>query len=243
MDQQRFDTMTRALATRVDRRQGLRVLLGVVGLVGAGAAVADAGAARQVCRRLDASCSRGAQCCTGICGLGPGVARRRRNRCVCAEGLIACNGACLDGAIDPDNCGSCGNTCDGSNEVCFSGACCTPNCDDKCAGDDGCGGVCNQPCASDSVCCETLGVCNPLDCSKVTTMYCFALAGGCVFEWTDDYFPGLPIYDTCSADADCLDNDRWEGPQSARPNIGCIVEATYEGASRTYIYGGQCMTY
>ena len=51
----------------------------------------------------------------------------------CPSGLIACNGGCLDPSFDDDNCGSCGNSCDGKcdaglgcGQICVEGNCRCP---------------------------------------------------------------------------------------------------------------------
>lgn len=68
----------------------------------------------------------------------------------CTDGLTRCKVGkkkrCVDLDTDPAHCGACGNTC-GSAQACVAGACrdaCTPTCDGKVCGDDGCGGSCGQ---------------------------------------------------------------------------------------------------
>lgn len=41
----------------------------------------------------------------------------------CAPGLTRCGQACVDTAIDPNNCGACGNVCDMTADGCTTGAC------------------------------------------------------------------------------------------------------------------------
>jgi hypothetical protein len=78
------------------------------------------------------------------------------NRCVpaeavvqfvseCEEGLVECNGECVDTQTDLDNCGECGNVCefDHADAICDAGSCLMANCHegwDDCNGDpaDGC---------------------------------------------------------------------------------------------------------
>ena len=40
----------------------------------------------------------------------------------CAPGLVLCDGACIDIAADANNCGGCGNSCDGGG-TCSLGNC------------------------------------------------------------------------------------------------------------------------
>ena len=47
----------------------------------------------------------------------------------------------------------CGGACCPEGDVCFEDACCTPDCEDKECGDDGCGGSCGE-CGEDQVCGE-----------------------------------------------------------------------------------------
>ena len=67
-----------------------------------------------------------------------------------------------DGVIDNgfDAVVRCGptNQCCASEEVCFSGNCCLPNCTGKVCGDDGCGGTCGA-CVGATVFCNQLGQC------------------------------------------------------------------------------------
>jgi hypothetical protein len=243
MDQERFDRMSRALASSTSRRAGLRALVGLASVVAAASMVDGTSAARLVCRRLDASCSRGSQCCTGQCGSAAPHARRGRNRCSCAGGLTNCGGNCVNTAIDLDNCGACRNHCESETAVCFSGECCIPNCEGRCAGDDGCGGVCPDLCADGTACCANLGICTRLDCVGTQFRRCVKLAGGCVLE----HNPGDPvaenrlfIQDSCVTDADCLDNILWA---NSTPFIGCAQQFYEEGSDLTQYFTGLCFSY
>ena len=40
----------------------------------------------------------------------------------CPPNLLDCDGICVDGNVDPNNCGACGNVC-GADEVCSAGTC------------------------------------------------------------------------------------------------------------------------
>ncbi|MFO0651409.1 MAG: hypothetical protein U0326_34610 [Polyangiales bacterium] len=84
----------------------------------------------------------------------------------CPSPLSACNGRCVDGRSDRDNCGVCGRAC-GAGNVCQNGAC-VPDCaatETLCAGGDGgaprCAslqtdrencGACGRACGRDQVC-------------------------------------------------------------------------------------------
>jgi hypothetical protein len=50
--------------------------------------------------------------------------------------------SCLDGLCGCEFAG-CGQKCCAEGESCFQDACCTPQCEGKECGDDGCGGLCN----------------------------------------------------------------------------------------------------
>ena len=65
------------------------------------------------------------------------------NTCSCAMGLVCCNGACVNTNNDPHNCGSCGNPCNTSSQMCLGGSCTASQC--------------NPTCTSGSICCEIDG--------------------------------------------------------------------------------------
>ncbi len=77
--------------------------------------------------------------------------------------LLNCgNGECV--AEDNENCATCPEDCAcAEGEACFQGACCTPDCEGKECGNDGCGGSCGE-CGAGQFCnadqaCEDLPVC------------------------------------------------------------------------------------
>ena len=98
--------------------------------------------------------------CSGTCGtcLGP--------QDVCQQGVCVCVPSCLGKECGGDGCGgscgtcedlavctggqcvcpfeSCGDGCCVFGDVCFGGQCCTPQCQGKECGSNGCGGVCGQ---------------------------------------------------------------------------------------------------
>ncbi|HEY8430844.1 MAG TPA: hypothetical protein VIL20_20835 [Sandaracinaceae bacterium] len=85
--------------------------------------------------------------CGGSCGSCPSDRScSASGTCVCAGGRTDCGGACVDTSSDEAHCGGCGNAC-ASAEQCVSGTCvavCTPSCDGRSCGDDGCGGSCGS---------------------------------------------------------------------------------------------------
>lgn len=146
MDSSKFDVFTKALATATSRRQALKAIGvtvgGILGLGGAGTALAK-------CAGIGESCSQSSQCCIGYCNPSSFT-------CTCPSGTVACGGTCIsnvcpDGQVfnpstctcacptgftdcagtctntssDPNNCGSCGNHCP-STASCVNGQCC-PN--------------------------------------------------------------------------------------------------------------------
>ena len=67
MDHDRFDDLTRALATTRSRRQFLKTLAGgatggLLALLGVGAAAAD-----DTCKPVGKKCNKDGQCCSGLC--------------------------------------------------------------------------------------------------------------------------------------------------------------------------------
>lgn len=95
---------------------------------------------------------------------------------LCPSGNILCGTACVDAWIDPNNCGTCGNTCSGGL-ACLSGQCATTCAtDDQCALGFYCGGtppLCiaqgdtGAPCSANDQCASDtcfLGMCICLQC-------------------------------------------------------------------------------
>ena len=155
MDGQRFDEVTRALATGTSRRAVLRTALGGMGagllaLVG----VTEAGAASK--RSCVESCKK---------QFGPG---RARGQCIstCAKG----------GGTPPvpEFCGGIGNL------PCPEGFTCVDDPRDDCDPESGgrdCGGICRPTCGttvcgSDEFCCnESCGICAPIG-GSCTQAFC-----------------------------------------------------------------------
>jgi len=115
-----FDAVTRMLCRRRGRRPVLGALLGL----GAGVPAVGDASARRICRGASASCTRDAQCCSGVCARGAGEPRHRRNRCLCAAGEAWCDGRCTP----------VGATC-ASGATCTAAGCRCPGSDVPCAGE------------------------------------------------------------------------------------------------------------
>jgi hypothetical protein len=152
VEHRRFDHLTKSVAARGSRRSALRLLGGsalAAGLARLGlrpAAAAPVGTADYWdtnCRGRCAQCDRDGQCCSGRCQGGVCKCKRRGS---CFDDRACCSGRCRHGrckrAPDPG--------CDGSG--------CTPQCEDKECGDDGCGGSCGK-CPRVTVCDARTGQC------------------------------------------------------------------------------------
>lgn len=144
MDGDRFDLLTTRLATAVSRRRGLGLLaaLGVGGDL-----LTDSAAARKRKKqkkkksRCNPNCTDracGDDGCGGSCGeCSVKQTCNANGRCVCR--FQTCAGACCN-----------------ADEACREGVCasCTPNCDGKACGSDGCGSVCLPGCDGNHACDE-----------------------------------------------------------------------------------------
>ena len=133
LDGHNFDSITRLFGNDSSRRQVLR-RLGAGALGGVAALVGRGVDATPQCRGQGHPCEGNQICCTGLACVeasGNGQAER-----CCPSGYSAC-GTGEKG------------TCCPSGKVCCNGQCkkgtsctCTPNCNGKTCGDDGCGGSC-----------------------------------------------------------------------------------------------------
>src|SRR3712207_109816 len=142
MDQNRFDDLTRALATTTTRRGFLKTLAGgaaggLLAFLGVGEAAAD-----DTCKPIGKKCRKTSQCCgvanatvtcNGTCGF------------TCNTGFELCNGKCVATCTSPKKlnpttctceCPSdttvCGNTCCSSGRTCCNvgiPSCCSGICD------------------------------------------------------------------------------------------------------------------
>jgi hypothetical protein len=181
MDGSKFDDLMRAVGRGTTRRGVAKALVALI--LGGGTAIAGSemsGAQvvrRSKCRPARAGCSRGVQCCSGLCDTNRSLPRSQRNRCVCIPecsgkicGPDACGstcGACEAGETccgggewcanlqtDEENCGTCGNTCD-TDETCCAGSCRKLNEDEA-----NCG-ACGTTCNAGETCCT--GFCKNLN--------------------------------------------------------------------------------
>jgi hypothetical protein len=122
MDDRRFDQWARMFGGRIGRRSVVAGVAGVLtGAVVAGPASAN-GIHRRVCRPVGAGCTRGGQCCSGICPTSRALPRAGRNRCACPAGETPCGGGCCG---DGESCyaGVCRETCVSHEEEYGSHAC------------------------------------------------------------------------------------------------------------------------
>ena len=146
----RFDALTRALATSGSRRQALGLLAGSLGLLAVSAGEAEAHDLREKCKEIRSKKKR-RKC----------IKEARRHKAEheaetprCDEGLTTCAGACHDVKTSKEHCGACNNACQGL-EVCQSGDCCRPSfvlCTDVCAAGSDCSICCSGFCFSDNTC-------------------------------------------------------------------------------------------
>jgi hypothetical protein len=88
MDEQRFEELSKKLATTVSRRQAVRIL-GATAVGGLGALFGARGAfahhnAR--CRDFGDNCRSNAECCTGVC---------MDFHCACPSGAVICGDECV----------------------------------------------------------------------------------------------------------------------------------------------------
>jgi len=114
MEDQRFDELTKRVASSVSRRTALKAALiagvgGFLGLGGTEVASADAG------KCLGDKCELNKQCCTGVCD-------PNTQTCACPGGQTNCSGNCLNLQTDSANCGACGNACP-NGQACVGGVC------------------------------------------------------------------------------------------------------------------------
>ena len=142
MDSHRFDTLTRILSASGSRRGALaagigRSLGGALGVLSL-AAPEDVWAESGKCKPTCGTCQR---CKKGDCDKRHGKKRCKRGKCkpeadglacaggtcqggicVCASGLTACGGICVNLQTDETQCGVCGSACTAS-QVCQAGQC------------------------------------------------------------------------------------------------------------------------
>jgi CXCXC repeat len=164
MDHQRFDEITKTLASGTSRRKMIKGLaIGALGTAFGLRRAATTGAAPS-CRALGESCRDDSSCCPNqhlFCDI---VGATGAHRCECTTGFVACGGVCVSiscpsgGQFDPATCGC---VCPSGTELC--GDACLGACPDgqvrnstTCAcecpsGQEFCGGSCLTLCTNGQV--------------------------------------------------------------------------------------------
>jgi len=147
------------------------------------------------------ACDPGEVCSTGTCALS------------CQQGLVDCNGKCIDpltdrtfcGATDPCDAASSGDTCD-PGEVCSAGSCalscqqglveCAGTCIDPLTDRNFCGASGDCLGQSSGEACDPGEVCSAGSCALSCQQGLVECAGTCIDPLTDRNF--------CGASSDCL---------------------------------------
>lgn len=203
MDADRFDALTRFLANRPSRRQVLR---GLAGGLTAGLLSRQAGAAD--CKAAGKPCSKGDQCCSGLCAPPPtGQTSVAHSGSVCCDTgqVIDPSGACCIPDPTSATCtGVCGPQTNNCGQSVDCGPCCTPKtCADapsQCGSlDDGCGDTITCDCDACQTC--SSGTCVPVACTALDECH---NAGTCDPGTGSCSNPPAPNGTTCS-NGQCLD--------------------------------------
>lgn len=192
MDDRQFDTLTKSIANRLDRRRLIKGLLGFVGASSIGLARTgpDAEAARRpVATATPPSCPgsqiwNGSECvCTSGTQCGPAC---------CAEGAQCCDGACcmgicyLEEFCCPDGHTLCADgACLPPGSCCSSNECPPVNCQQVACND----GTCEQVefdcrlgtncCAAGDVCLSDFGSCCVPNTAKLCELHCGPTQNNC----------------------------------------------------------------
>jgi hypothetical protein len=145
MDEQRFDELSKKLATSVSRRQALRIM-GTTAVGGLGALFGARGAFAHhnaQCRDVGDNCRSNAECCDRVC---------LDFHCVCPGGTVLCPGTneCLPECSGPRvfNPDTCQCECPEGTSACGEFSCCAP--DSPCCGSTFC-------CPPQTTCCVGSG--------------------------------------------------------------------------------------
>ncbi len=200
--------------------------------------------------------------CGGSCGVCPANEECNHGQCTCLDDKPRCNGVCCpkgdicygQGCCTPksceeqgfecgqqsDGCGSnidCGKCDEFANSYCDAGKCkCTPACDNKECGDDGCGhscGECQPPleCSAGRCKCPKTHVCGDSCC--FTGDYCFKEA--C-------QVPAIPVVptgqDTCVSSASVIGCPGTAGSTECGTLSYCGQDAQYPDLDRHWIVQG-----
>jgi len=179
-----IDRLARELVGARTRRSAI---IAVLGLAGGTSSVAQGSA---ICRPPGVGCTRGGQCCSGLCETQRSAPRSRRNRCYC---IPVCDGKVCGSNHCGGTCGVCnpGETCCGNGDLCVDLATSAAHC-----------GACGNACGSAQSCIS--GVCSNLDvCSTGASEYVRAIdVAGDLHSRSGS--AGIQIgSDACSANADC----------------------------------------
>ncbi len=159
MDQNRFDSIAKRVATSTSRRSLLKA--GGAAAVGAIAGLfGNKGSIAATLRGPGVVCRKNGDCVSGICG-APDFSGRRK--CECAPNQVICGSKCVDPTTayqtDKKNCGSCGHRCTGSN-VCCQGACVAP------------AAVCSGVCCTGTQVCFSNSCCQPVTSEVACVSHC-----------------------------------------------------------------------
>ena len=191
MDHDRFDDLTRVLATTTSRRQFLKLLGGGL-LAGLLPRNVLAGGGNSNCANFCAQvfgantpaagkCTSDAAHGKGLCyTCGPAAPAGHPPLCgqvCCSAGQDCCNGTCTTLSTDVNNCGSCGNVCTttvaNATATCTNGVCgFTCNAGSLVCGNNCCGS--DQGCRTNGTCCNLKGG----FCTKATD----CCQGGCLIS-------------------------------------------------------------
>lgn len=134
---------------------------------------------------------------------------------LCGADQACCSGECRTLRYDADHCDVCGNTCPPDKPLCVQGVCqgCTPDCDGRECGDDGCGGVCtkrdcdpNPPMACVSGRCLCIPQCDDRECGSDQC------GGSCS--------PGCSAGMMCSDEGNCVCEPKCAGKECGPDGCG-----------------------
>ena len=159
MDHNRFDDLTRALASGMSRRQALKLLGGsLMGGLLSFSGLGTVFAKPKQCTANGKHCNSKTVCCSGFCD-------STTKTCACPPGQTFVNGSCC---LASQVCGSvcCSGTCDNNQCTCPSSCQVLANgtCAQRCTGVPDsctCGGSSGSVCAGDSSQPQGFGVCSP----------------------------------------------------------------------------------
>lgn len=177
MDEQRFEELSKKLATSVSRRQAVRIL-GATALGGVASLAGARGAWARQCRGAGDNCRSNAECCTRFCD--------PTFHCACPQGFVVCQDECIPACPpgqlpNPTTCqcecspavvcspprvpnaSTCQCECPAGSTACGQTACCAPDqicqngtCSFCPPGETPCGSAC---CGSGYVCDAGSGTC------------------------------------------------------------------------------------